>query len=104
MSRKEQLKKEIERLTIEKEKKEKKLKQQVNLLKKQQARLKEQIRKERTHNLIRIGGVVYSVLEREYQEGDVQRLMNFLQNQKEIFSSAMTEHIEAAYDETEEHN
>ena len=66
-------------------------------LKEQEKRLASQIsakkRKERTRHLIEIGGAVYSVLGREFQEGDVNRLIAFLKAQDmrgNFFTKAMT--------------
>ena len=53
---------------------------------------KEEDRKARTHSLIVIGGVVSSVLNRDFVEGDDMRLMNFLKQQERngnYFSKAM---------------
>ncbi len=55
---------------------------------------KESDRRERTHRLIEIGGAVESILGRSFVEGDVERLMNFLQRQENnghYFSRAMNE-------------
>lgn len=55
-------------------------------------RKKEEERKARTHRLITIGGVVSSVLGRDFVEGDDIRLMNFLKQQERngsYFSKAM---------------
>ncbi len=55
-------------------------------------RKKEEERKARTHRLIIIGGVVSSVLNRDFVEGDDMRLMNFLKTQERngnYFSKAM---------------
>ena len=55
-------------------------------------RKKEEERKARTHRLITIGGVVSSVLNRDFVEGDDMRLMNFLKTQERngnYFSKAM---------------
>lgn len=55
-------------------------------------RKKEEERKARTHKLITMGGVVSSVLGRDFAEGDDMRLMNFLKQQERngsYFSKAM---------------
>ena len=55
-------------------------------------RKKEEERKARTHRLITIGGVVSSVLGRDFVEGDDIRLMNYLKQQERngsYFSKAM---------------
>ena len=55
-------------------------------------RKKAEERKARTHRLITIGGVVSSVLNRDFVEGDDMRLMNFLKQQERngnYFSKAM---------------
>ena len=55
-------------------------------------RKKAEDRKARTHSLIVMGGVVSSVLNRDFVEGDDMRLMNFLKTQERngnYFSKAM---------------
>lgn len=67
----------------------KKYQAQSKALQKQQ---KEEERRKRTKQLIDIGGVVASVLGREFEEGDNIRLMNFLKMQERngsYFSKAM---------------
>mgnify|MGYP007056187538 FL=1 len=67
----------------------KKYQAQSKALQKQQ---KEEERRKRTKQLIDIGGVVASVLGREFEEGDIIRLMNFLKMQERngsYFSKAM---------------
>ena len=59
-------------------------------------RKKEADRKKRTHNLIKIGGAVMSVLGREYIDGDDLRIMNFLKSQERngnYFSKAMNRNL-----------
>ena len=66
------------------------------------AKIAAEERKKRTHNLIEIGGIIYSILGREYQEGDKERLAAFLKSQEnrgEFFSKAMngeSERVRAA--------
>lgn len=66
------------------------------------AKIAAEERKKRTHNLIEIGGIIYSILGREYQEGDKERLTAFLKSQEnrgEFFSKAMngeSERVRAA--------
>ena len=66
------------------------------------AKISAEERKKRTHNLIEIGGIIYSILGREYQEGDKERLAAFLKSQEnrgEFFSKAMngeSERVRAA--------
>ena len=53
---------------------------------------KTEARKRRTRHLIEMGGAIYSVLHREYQDGDVERLISFLRQQEQRgqwFSRAM---------------
>ena len=73
-----------------------KLLDRANQLKAQKRQLeqrkKAEDRKARTHSLIVIGGVVSSVLNRDFVEGDDMRLMNFLKQQERngnYFSKAM---------------
>ena len=61
-------------------------------IKQLEKRKKEEERRARTHRLITIGGVVSSVLGRDFVEGDDMRLMNFLKQQERnggYFSKAM---------------
>ena len=61
-------------------------------IKQLEKRKKEEERKARTHRLIVIGGVVASVLGRDFVDGDDVRLMNFLKQQERngnYFSKAM---------------
>ena len=76
--------------------KQKQLQERQKQLKEQEKALKtrksQQERKERTRHLIEIGGAVYSVLDRSYQDGDTDRLIAFLKGQEQrgkFFSSAM---------------
>ena len=51
-------------------------------------------RKKRTRHLIEIGGAVYSVLGREYTDGDIERLVAFLKGQNQrggFFNKAMND-------------
>lgn len=73
-----------------------KLLDRANQLKAQKRQLeqrkKAEDRKARTHSLIVMGGVVSSVLNRDFVEGDDMRLMNFLKTQERngnYFSKAM---------------
>ncbi len=73
-----------------------KLLERANQLKAQKRQLeqrkKAEERKARTHSLIVIGGVVASVLNRDFVDGDDMRLMNFLKQQERngnYFSKAM---------------
>ena len=71
---------------------DKKLKEIKEQKKKLQARHAQNERKKRTKHLIEIGGVVYKVLNREFVDGDVERLVKFLSVQDKrggYFSRAM---------------
>ncbi len=71
--------------------KQKQLKEQEKKLK---AKKSADERKKRTRHLIEIGGAVYSVLGREFVEGDVERLIAFLagqDNRGNYFSKAMND-------------
>ena len=73
---------------------EKKLEQIKDQKRKLKAKHTKDERKKRTHHLIEIGGAVYSVLEREFVEGDVERLTSFLKGQDNrggYFSRAMND-------------
>lgn len=73
------------------------------------AKISEQKRKERTKHLIETGGIIYSILGREYKDGDNERLAAFLKSQEnrgEFFSKAMNgepERIKAASPERHLH-
>ncbi len=69
--------------------KQKQLKEQEKQLR---TKLSQEERRKRTKHLIEIGGAVYSVLGRSYQDGDTDRLIAFLKGQEsrgQFFSSAM---------------
>ena len=69
-----------------------KAKQYEAQIKQLEKKKKEEERKARTHKLITIGGVVSSVLGRDFVEGDDKRLLNFLNQQERngsYFSKAM---------------
>lgn len=74
-------------------------------IKQLEKRKKEEERKARTHRLIVIGGVVSSVLDRDFVDGDDMRLMNFLKQQERngnYFSKAMNKGApDTAKEETE---
>ena len=75
------------------QKKQEELKEQEKDLRK---RASEQKRKMRTRRLIEIGGVVESVLGREFEEADKKRLYHFLSRQErngKYFTKAMSEDI-----------
>lgn len=78
------------RLTIEEQ-----IKQAENRLAMLKARSREKERKERTRNLIKLGGIVLKNIGdgRPYEDGDDARLDAFLKNQNErgaYFTKAMT--------------
>ena len=59
-----------------------------------QRRAKEAERKKRTRRLIEIGGIVESVLGREFNDSDKLKLLHFLQNQErngKYFTQAMNQ-------------
>ena len=71
--------------------KQKQLKEQEKKLK---AKKSADERKKRTRHLIEIGGAVYSVLGREFVEGDVERIIAFLKSQDNrggFFTKAMND-------------
>lgn len=62
--------------------------------KKLKAQASQKARKERTKHLIEIGGTIYSILGRDFIDGDIERLTSFLKGQEnrgEYFSKAMNE-------------
>lgn len=83
------------RLTIDEQ-----IKQAEHKLATLKARSREKERKERTRNLIKLGGIVLKNIGdgRPYEEGDDARLDAFLKNQNErgsYFTKAMTAHAAA---------
>lgn len=82
-------KKSYDERIAELQEKQKQLKAQERKLKAQQS---QEERKKRTKHLIEIGGAVYSVLGDNFQEGDVERLIEFLKAQDsrgKYFTNAM---------------
>lgn len=84
-------KKTYEEKMAELDKREEQVKAQKKKLRAQHSK---EERKKRTHNLIEVGGAVYSVLGREFVEGDVDRLIAFLKgqdNRGNYFTKAMND-------------
>lgn len=84
-------KRSLDEQIAELQEKQKQLKEQEKKLK---AKKSADERKKRTRHLIEIGGAVYSVLGREYAEGDVERLVAFLKgqdNRGSYFNKAMND-------------
>lgn len=78
------------------------LKEKQNQLKAQEKKLRAkkstEERKIRTRHLIEVGGTIYSVLGREFVEGDVERLAAFLKGQDNrggYFTKAMNDFLPA---------
>lgn len=89
-------KKSYEERIAELQERQKQLKAQEKKLKAQQSQEK---RKQRTKHLIEMGGTIYSILGREFIDGDIERLTAFLKGQEnrgEYFSKAMNENTEAS--------
>lgn len=81
----------IEEQIAELQRKQKELKEQEKRLR---ARKSKEERAKRTKHLIEIGGTIYSVLGREYVEGDIERLISFLKGQDSrggYFTKAMND-------------
>ena len=81
----------IEEQIAELQKKQKELKEQEKRLR---ARKSKEERAKRTKHLIEMGGTIYSILGREYVEGDTERLAAFLKGQDSrggYFSKAMND-------------
>lgn len=81
----------IEEQIAELQKKQKELKEQEKRLR---ARKSKEERAKRTKHLIEMGGTIYSILGREYVEGDIERLAAFLKGQDSrggYFSKAMND-------------
>lgn len=81
----------IEEQIAELQKKQKELKEQEKRLR---ANKSKEERAKRTKHLIEMGGTIYSILGREYVEGDIERLAAFLKGQDNrggYFSKAMND-------------
>ena len=81
----------IEEQIAELQKKQKELKEQEKRLR---ARKSKEERAKRTKHLIEMGGTIYSILGREYVEGDIERLAAVLKGQDNrggYFSKAMND-------------
>ena len=84
-------KRSLDERIAELQEKQKQLKEQEKKLK---AKKSADERKQRTRHLIEIGGTVYSVLGRDFVEGDVERLAAFLKGQDsrgDYFTKAMND-------------
>ena len=82
----------IEERIAELQEKQKQLKEQEKKLK---ASISQEERKKRTKHLIEAGGTIYSILGRDFIEGDIERLAAFLKGQESrgnYFSKAMNDH------------
>ena len=81
----------IEEQIAELQRKQKELKEQEKRLR---ARKSKEERAKRTKHLIEMGGTIYSVLGREFVEGDIERLVAFLKGQDNrggYFTKAMND-------------
>ena len=81
----------IEEQIAELQRKQKELKEQEKRLR---ARKSKEERAKRTKHLIEMGGTIYSVLGREFVEGDIERLAAFLKGQDNrggYFTKAMND-------------
>lgn len=84
-------KRSLDERIAELQEKQKQLKEQEKKLK---AKKSADERKKRTRRLIEVGGTVYSVLGREFVEGDIERLAAFLKGQDNrggYFTKAMND-------------
>ena len=94
----------IEEQIAELHKKQKELKEQE---KKLRARKSKEERAKRTKHLIEMGGTIYSILGREFAEGDIERLAAFLKGQDSrggYFSKAMNNFPTAPGTDPNTHN
>ena len=85
------VKRTIEEQIAELQRKQKELKEQEKRLR---ARKSKEERAKRTKHLIEMGGTIYSVLGREFVEGDIERLAAFLKGQDNrggYFTKAMND-------------
>ena len=86
------------------EKKNEQLKIIANRKKQLTARKDNEKQKARTHHFCEIAGTLYKVLGREFEDGDVERLENFLNQQEQrgsYFSKAMNARPELEVDTNE---
>ncbi|MCR5110252.1 MAG: DUF3847 domain-containing protein [Ruminococcus sp.] len=94
----------IEEQIAELQKKQKELKEQEKRLR---ARKSKEERAKRTKHLIEMGGTIYSILGREFVEGDIERLAAFLKGQDNrggYFSKAMNDFPTATGTDPNTHN
>ena len=94
----------IEEQIAELQKKQKELKEQEKRLR---AKKSKEERAKRTKHLIEMGGTIYSILGREYVEGDIERLAAFLKGQDNrggYFSKAMNDLPAAPVTDPNTHN
>lgn len=85
-------------------KKNEQLKAIANRKKQLTARKDNEKQKARTHHLCQIGGMIYKILGRDFEDGDVKRLENFLNSQEQrggYFSKAMNTKSEMEVDTNE---
>lgn len=85
-------KEKFEKLIVSREKEKQKMEELKRKLAAQKTRVQNEKRKEDAHNKIVLGGAVLSVLGREYQPGDEQKLIAFLKSQNDrgnYFTNAM---------------
>jgi len=83
------------------EKKNEKLKIIANRKKQLTARKDSEKQKARTHHFCEIAGTLYKILGRDFEDGDVERLENFLNGQEQrgdYFSKAMNTRPETEVD------
>ena len=94
----------IEEQIAELQKKQKELKEQEKRLR---ARKSKEERAKRTKHLIEMGGTIYSILGREFIEGDIERLGAFLKGQDSrggYFSKAMNDFLKSDTTDSDTHN
>ena len=86
------------------EKKNEQLKIIANRKKQLNARKDDEKQKARTHHFCEIAGMLYKILGRDFEDGDVERLENFLNSQEQrggYFSKAMNTRPETEVDTNE---
>ena len=87
------------------EKKNEQLKIIANRKKQLTARKDNEKQKARTHHFCEIAGTLYKILGRDFEDGDVERLENFLNGQEQrgnYFSKAMNTKPETEVDSNEQ--
>ena len=95
--REDRIKEKILKDTAQIEKADQQIQRLIARKKRQECKIKKKTRKEDAHEKIVMGGVVRSVLGRDFEKGDAERLLNFLKWQERngnYFTKAMNQNKE----------